>query len=70
MIQTIIAPTIHRAKQLQKLETNELTRAITLEDFVVQKCSLSPSAFLNGVDMSIINVNCVVKNILFFIIKV
>ena len=34
MIQTIIAPTIHRAKQLQKLETNELTRAITLEDFI------------------------------------
>ena len=34
MIQTIIAPTIHRARQLQKLETSQLIRAITLEDFI------------------------------------
>ena len=34
MIQTIIAPTIHRARQPQKLETSQLIRAITLEDFI------------------------------------
>lgn len=35
MIQTIVAPTIHRAKQLERLSGNPLARSLTLENFIV-----------------------------------
>lgn len=34
MIQTIIAPSMHRAKQLEKLGANPLARSLTLENFM------------------------------------
>lgn len=34
MIQTIIAPSIHRAKQIERLSGNPLARSLTLENFI------------------------------------
>ena len=34
IIQTIIAPSIHRAKQLERLNANPLARSLTLENFI------------------------------------
>lgn len=34
MIQTIITPTIHRAKQLERLNGNSLAFSLTLEYFI------------------------------------